>query len=173
MPCGVTAQELIGRDEEIREISSFLESIGRLPSALVLEGEPGIGKTTLWRRAVAEAHERGYRILSCSPAETEAELAYAAVADLLDGALDAVERELPPPQRRALRIALLLEDAGEAEPDRCAIAVALLGALRRLAVRSPVLVAIDDVQWVDASSNAALRRAAPAPRQQARFTVSE
>ena len=75
MPCGVTARDPIGRDGEVEKISAFLEHVERLPSALLLEGEPGIGKTTLWRRGVAEAKQRGYRVLSFSPAEVEAELA--------------------------------------------------------------------------------------------------
>ena len=156
----MTASDPIGRDGEVEKISAFLEHVERLPSALLLEGEPGIGKTTLWRRGVAEAKQRGYRVLSCSPAEGEAELAYAAIADLLEERLSEVEERLPLPQRRALRIALLLDDADGAEPDRRAVAVALLGALRALALRSPLLVAVDDVQWLDASSTAALAFAA-------------
>ncbi len=156
----MSAPNLLGRDAERQEISAFLDDAQRLPCTLVLEGEPGIGKTTLWRLGVAEANERGYRVLACSPAEPEAELAYAALADLLDGVLQEVEGTLPAPQRRALRIALLLEDVDGSEPDRLAVAVALLGALRALASRSRLLIAIDDVQWLDASSTEALRYAA-------------
>jgi DNA-binding CsgD family transcriptional regulator len=160
MPFEMTAPDLIGRDDERAEIGSFLDDVEHLPAALVLGGESGIGKTTLWRCGVAEAAARGYRVLDCSPAEPEAELAYAAVGDLLQHALSEIEQRLPAPQRRALWIALLLEDAGEAHPDRHAVAAALLGALRALASRSRVLVAIDDVQWLDASSSAVLTFAA-------------
>jgi DNA-binding CsgD family transcriptional regulator len=156
MPWQVKASELIGREDELEEISALLAEAQAQPSALLLEGEPGIGKTTLWRHGVAEAGRRGYRVLSSSPAEAETELAYATVGDLLEGALVEIERELPSPQRRALRIALALEDVGEAELEQRALARALLGALRSLASRSPILVAVDDVQWLDASSAVAL-----------------
>ena len=160
MPWQVRAPDLIARDDELEEISALLEDVQALPAALLLEGEPGIGKTTLWRRGVAEAKQRGYRVLCCTPAEAEAQLAYTAVADLLGDALAEVEETLPPPQRGALRIALLLDDAGGAESDRRVIATALLGALRAIASRSRLVIAIDDVQWVDASSAAALAFAA-------------
>jgi DNA-binding CsgD family transcriptional regulator len=160
MPWNMAGPDVIARDDELEEIWAFLDDVQALPSALLLEGEPGIGKTTLWRRGVAEAKRRGYRVLSCSPAEAEAELAYAAVADLLEETLSEVEQSLPPPRRRALRIALLLDADDEVQPDRRAVAVALLGALRELASRSRLLIAIDDVQWVDASSLAALGFAA-------------
>jgi DNA-binding CsgD family transcriptional regulator len=159
-PCAVTARDLIGRDDELDQISAFLRGVESLPSALVLGGEPGIGKTTLWRRGIADASAHGYQVLACSPAEMEAELAYAAVADLIEEALPEIEQRLPPPQRWALRIALFLEEAKEVHPDRRAVAAALLGALRALASRSRLLIAIDDVQWLDASSAAALAFAA-------------
>jgi DNA-binding CsgD family transcriptional regulator len=156
----VTAPDLIGRDGELQAISAFLDDAQRTLDALRLEGEPGIGKTTLWRVGVAGAQQRGYRVLACSPAEPEAELAYAALADLLVGVIAEVERALPAPQRRALRVALLLEDANGPEPDRRAVAVALLGALRALATHSRLLVAVDDVQWLDPASAGALGFAA-------------
>jgi DNA-binding CsgD family transcriptional regulator len=152
----VTGPELIGRDDELEEISAFLDEPQALPSVLLLDGEAGIGKTTLWRHGVAEAGRRGYRVLSSSPAEAETDLAYASVADLLEGALAETEGALPVPQRRALRIALALDDVGDAELEHQALARALLGALRHLASRSRILVAVDDVQWLDASSAAAL-----------------
>lgn len=160
MPWWLTAPDLIGRDDELEEISAFLDHAEPLPWALVLEGEAGIGKTTLWRSGLALAESRGYRVLACSPAEAEGDLAYAAVADLLNDVLPEVEGELPAPQRRALRVALLLDDPGDVDRDRRAVAAALLGALRALAARSRVLVAVDDLQWLDASSAAALAFAA-------------
>jgi DNA-binding CsgD family transcriptional regulator len=154
------ASDLIGREDELEEVAAFLGDPRRLESALLLEGEPGIGKTMLWRRGIVDAEQRGYRVLSCTPAEAEAGLAYAAVADLLEGVWGEVDQELPAPQRRALRIAMLMEDVDGSQPDRRAVAVALLAALRALASRSRVLVAVDDVQWLDASSAAALSFAA-------------
>lgn len=129
------------------------------PRAVVLEGEAGVGKTALWRRAIDAAGERGYRRLISAPAGTEARLAFAALGDLLDLEIDAVLPALPRPQRLALEVALLRHegDAGNSSIDERMIGVATLSALRALAVREPLLVAIDDLQWVDASSASALR----------------
>lgn len=125
----------------------------------MLEGEAGVGKTALWRRAVDAARERGYRRLISAPAGAEARLAFAALGDLLDLEIDAVLSALPGPQRLALEVALLRNegDARSSSIDERMIGVATLSALRELAARGPLLVAIDDLQWVDASSAGALR----------------
>jgi hypothetical protein len=84
------ADEIIGRDAELELVASFLDRLATGPPALVIEGEAGIGKTTVWRAGVAAAHRRGYRILICRPVEAEATLSFAALGDLLDGVLDEV-----------------------------------------------------------------------------------
>ena len=151
---------IIGRDEELAAIRAFLDSLGEGPAALVLAGEAGIGKTTLWRAGVAAARERGVRVLTASPAETEAKLSFTALADLLDGVLEKVLPHLPASQARALRVALLLADTGGAPPDPRAIAVAFVNAAHALAANGPVLLAVDDVQWLDAPSASVLEFAA-------------
>jgi DNA-binding CsgD family transcriptional regulator len=149
------AAELVGRERELAAVGDFLE--GKMPaSALVVEGEPGIGKTTLWQWAVDDSVRRGFRTLSARPAQSEAKLAFSSLADLFGDALDNVLPQLAPPQRRALEIALLIADADGARADRRAVAAGLLSALRALAAERPLLVAIDDLQWLDASSAAAL-----------------
>jgi DNA-binding CsgD family transcriptional regulator len=153
------AAELLGRDEELAAIAGFLRA-GAPACAVVIDGEPGIGKTTVWRAAVDAAAARGFRALRARPAESEAKLAFSSLADLLGDALGDALGELPGPQRRALEIALLLEDAEGARPDRRATAAGLLGSLRVLASAAPVIVAIDDVQWLDRPSAAALEFAA-------------
>ena len=156
-------QKTVGRDEELARLSAFLDRVGEGPAALLLDGEAGIGKTELWRAGVAEARRRGYEVLEARPAEAESRLSFAGLADLLAGVLDEVEA-LPAPRRRPLAVALLLEDASGPPPDPRAIAVALLEVLRAVARRGPLLVAVDDVQWLDPASSAAvgfaLRRAA-------------
>jgi DNA-binding CsgD family transcriptional regulator len=147
---------LVGRQEELAAIEAFLAGVGSASSALFLEGETGIGKTRLWKRGVERAREGGLRVLSTRPGGAEVQLAFAGLADLLDGVVSETLQELPPPQRRALEVALLLEEPGAGPPDDRAVAAAFLGALRLLAERTPVLVAIDDVQWLDASSAHAL-----------------
>ena len=146
--------EVVGRDEELASIAAFLDD--GAPGALLLEGEAGIGKTTLWREAVRLASERGSTVLSCRPASHETRLSFAGLADLVAPVLDELGADLPDPQRRALEVALLLRNPHGPPPDERAVGAALTTALRALADRAPVLVAVDDVQWLDASTAAAL-----------------
>jgi DNA-binding CsgD family transcriptional regulator len=144
--------EVIGRAAELEAIEAFLDALDRGPAALVLEGEPGIGKTTLMRAGVATARARGARVLSCTASASETRLSYVALADLLadvDG--DAVAH-LPPPQRDALDAALLRADPRLADADWRAVATAARSVLARLAEDATVVVAIDDVQWLDRPS---------------------
>jgi DNA-binding NarL/FixJ family response regulator len=124
---------------------------GRLVAA-VIEGERGAGKTTLWRDAVERARERGYRVLACRPVEPEAPWPFAGLTDLLDGVADAEFGHLPDPQRRALEIVLLRASPDGAPPDPRAVNVAALGLVRLLAGRRPVVLAVDDTQWLDPAS---------------------
>src|SRR5438105_2974990 len=126
--------DVVGRDEELAAVDHFLER--PLPAALLIDGEAGIGKTVLWREAIRRATTRGFRALVATPTESERQMPYAALADLVGDAGGDVLDELPPPQRRALRVALLLDDPEGAAPDRRAVAVASLGALRLLAARA-------------------------------------
>src|SRR4051812_4138768 len=138
------AHVIVGRDSERTALADFLARADG-PAALLLEGDAGIGKTTLLRDALDHAGER--RVLACRPAPAETRLAFAALADLLDG-VDL--SPLPAPQRRALEVALL---HAEGTADAHAVAAGLLGLLRSA---GPVVVAIDDVQWLDAASRAAI-----------------
>jgi DNA-binding CsgD family transcriptional regulator len=153
-------QGIVGRGAELRLVEEFLDEAGGGPAALLLEGEVGIGKTALWQQAVAAAAGRSYRVLSCRPAAAEAQLAYAALGDLLEEVRDDTLAELPAPQRRALEVALLRAEPGERQPLPRAVALGLLGALRALARPGPVLVAVDDVQCLDPPSASALAFAA-------------
>jgi AAA ATPase domain len=139
---------ILGRDDELARVKDFLGSVPERPSALRLEGTAGIGKTTLWHAGVAFARALGHRVLSCRAAESEARLSYAALGDLFDFELP----DLPAPQKRALDAALLRAEVEGAPPDQRAVSVASLGALRALAASGPVIIAIDDVQWLDAPS---------------------
>ncbi|HEY3190209.1 MAG TPA: ATP-binding protein, partial [Solirubrobacteraceae bacterium] len=150
-----TAADLVGRDEELAAIARFLDA-GAPACAVAIEGDPGIGKTTVWDAAAADAGERGARVLRARPAQSEAKLSFSSLADLLGNALDDVAAGLPPPQRRALEVALLVDDSGGARADRRAVAAGLLSALRALASDAWLVVAIDDVQWLDPASAAAL-----------------
>ncbi|WP_319458315.1 ATP-binding protein [Mycobacterium sp. RTGN4] len=147
MPDGV-----VSREPEDRAVTDFLTSACAQPSALVIAGEPGIGKTTSWLAAVASARQRGFRVLSARAAAAESVLAYGALADLLAG-LDAIaSADLPHPQRLAVDRILLRASADGAAVDQHAISAGFLSAVERLGEESPVLVAIDDLQWLDPSS---------------------
>ena len=140
---------VVGRETEMAALRSFLDVAAGGAAGFLLEGEAGIGKTTVWQAAVADAERRSFQILTSRPAGSELQLSYASLGDLLGGALADVGDELPGPQLRALRVALLLEDAQGSPPDPRAIGLCVLGLLRRLSLRNPVLVAIDDAQWLD------------------------
>src|SRR4051812_18090388 len=153
---------VIGRDRERAALAEFLARRDG-PSALVLEGEAGIGKTTLWEEALRSAAVDACLVLRCRPASAEAQLAFSGLGDLLAGEdVDEALPSLPAPQRRALEAALLRAE-GDASDVR-AIAGGALGVLRHAAHRRPVVIAVDDVQWLDAPSRTAiefaLRRAA-------------
>ena len=147
---------IVGRETERRRVVEFVDTIADGPAALLLEGEPGIGKTTLWADGLTTASDRAYHVLSCRPVEAETQLGYAALGDLLGFVADAVVAELPPPQRHAIDVALLRAEPGAEGSFRRAVAVATLGVLRLLARDAPTIVAIDDTQWLDQPSEAAL-----------------
>jgi len=148
--------EVVGRDSELCSISAFLDAPVEAPAGLVLEGEPGIGKSTLWLAAVAAARERGFLVLVSRPAKAERGLVHVGLGDLFDRVLDGVIGELSPPRRRALEVALLRDENADGVADHRALAVAVHDVLGLLSEQSPVVVAIDDVQWLDPSSASAL-----------------
>ncbi len=145
---------LVGREQELRQVAELVA--GGHPRVLVLEGEPGIGKTSLWEAGLALGAERGHRVLTARASEAENGLPFAAVIDLLDGVRDEELAPLPPPQRHALDVALYREEPVGPPAEPQAIWLGLLTALRSLAQGSELLVAIDDVQWLDRASDDAL-----------------
>jgi DNA-binding CsgD family transcriptional regulator len=157
--------QIFGRDAELQGVSAFLDVIPHGPHTLLLEGEAGVGKTTIWRWALERAAAAGFRVLSCRPAEAEASWSYAALADLLAG-VD-VPSVLPGLQRDALEIALLRQQETGGALDPRAIAVAVLASLRALAGSEPILLAVDDVQWLDAPSSRVLQFAVRRLRDEA------
>ena len=151
------AGQVIGRDDELGAIEAFLDPARERPAALVLSGEAGIGKTILWEAGLEAAERRYERVLSCRGVEAEASLAFAGLSDLLADVLDEVGPSLAPLRLHALEVALLLVEPGDAPPDPRLIGLALLDALRALAQQGPVLVALDDVQWLDSASSTVLQ----------------
>jgi DNA-binding CsgD family transcriptional regulator len=150
------ALEIVGREHEFASIHTFLDQGEEGLAALVLEGEAGIGKSTLWLAGVEDAHARGFRVLSARPAEAERGLAHVVLSDLFEGVLDEVLPALPAPRRHALEVALLLDEASEQPVDPRTLGVAVRTALQALAARTPLVLAVDDIQWLDPSSTSAL-----------------
>jgi len=148
--------EIVGREEELASLHAFVSEARGGPAGLVIEGDAGIGKSTLWLAGVEHARAQGLRVLSSRPAEAERGLAHAGLGDLFDDVLDDVLPALSLPRRRALEVALLLEEASGDPVDHRALAVAVREVLQRLSEREPTLIAVDDVQWLDPSSSSAL-----------------
>jgi DNA-binding CsgD family transcriptional regulator len=146
---------VIGREWEIAEGNGFLADVVERSRGLLLAGEPGMGKTTIWSTVVEEAVGRGFGVLVARPSEAEAELAFSVLTDLFAAVETATLMELPGVQRAALEQALRRGETGS-PVDPVAVALAVLGVLRLLAAPAPVVVAVDDLQWVDAPSLRAL-----------------
>jgi DNA-binding CsgD family transcriptional regulator len=148
--------EIVGREAELASLNAFIGEVEAGAAALVLEGEAGVGKTTLWEAAVGHARALGLTVLSSRPAEAERGLGNVGLGDLLEGVVDDVLSALLTPRRRALQVALLREEASGDPVDRRTLAVAVHDALQLLSDRGPTLIAVDDVQWLDPSSSRAL-----------------
>ncbi len=101
-----------GRETERAALVSFLDDLATGPSAVLLEGEPGIGKSTLWGDGVELARSQGASVLSCRPSGSDAELSFVGLGDLLREIPQARLQELPDPQREALEVALLRRPRG-------------------------------------------------------------
>lgn len=147
---------IVGREAELEQVRRFLTEAGSGFRALHLHGEAGIGKSTIWQRAIVEAADRGYRVVSTRPAEAEARLPFAGLNDLFGDLVDDVPLDLPAPQRLALDVALLRASGDGPSPEPLAISLAVLGLVRAASVGRPLLMAIDDVPWLDESSASVL-----------------
>jgi ATP/maltotriose-dependent transcriptional regulator MalT len=143
------AGAIVGRGAEQAALQSLLDGLGEGPATLALWGEAGIGKTTIWAAGVAAARSRGHAVFQCRPAIAELRLTYAGLTDLLAPVDDTVLDELPGLQRRALEAALLRGAEGDPPPDPRGVATGLLSVFDRMTAVGPVLVAIDDLQWLD------------------------
>ncbi len=138
---------VLSRASELRRLDELVSGLrAGGGGALVVRGDPGIGKTTLLD-ALAERAGDGVTVLRARGVETEAELAFAALSDLLGPLADRLDA-LPAAQAAALAAALAL--GPPAPGDRLAVCVATLGLLR--AAGGPVLLVVDDLQWLDAAS---------------------
>jgi predicted ATPase len=150
-----SSERTVGRESELAAIGAFLDEPRASLATFLIEGDVGIGKSTLWREAARAAWDRSYRVLACRPDETEMGIGFAGLIDLLGDVANEATHELPEPQRKALDAALMRGSA-EAPVEPGAVAVAVTGILRMLARRGPLAIAIDDSQWLDAPTRRAL-----------------
>lgn len=153
------ASGVVGREPELASVRAFVDPAEAFegPAALVLEGTAGIGKSTLWRIGVQHARARGLEVLVSRPAEADRGHAHVGLGDLFEGVVHRLLPSLAAPRRRALEAAVLLEDASAHAVDPRALGIAVRDVLKVLAEQgSPVVVAIDDLQWLDAASADAL-----------------
>ncbi len=158
MVVGGAGTGVIGREAELRLVESFLDAAGPGAHALVLEGEAGIGKTTIWHAARESARRRGYRLIETRPTEAEARIPFAALHDLVAPLFDESRPELPAPQQAALDVALMRSDVPVGAPlQPLALSLAVLELLRVGAATRPLAIAIDDWPWLDESSAGVLR----------------
>src|SRR3981081_1599176 len=128
-----------GRAAELAVSARFLDALQSEPRALVLAGEAGIGKTTLWKQVLAEARARSYWVLSCRPTQSETALSFAALADLLAEVPADVLARLPGPQQRGLQVALLRAEPEDAVRDHRAISAGVLSVLPQRGPPAPRL----------------------------------
>jgi DNA-binding CsgD family transcriptional regulator len=143
---------LRGRARECAALDRLLDALRSGHSrALIVRGEPGVGKTALLEYLLERAS--GYRVARAAGVQSEMELAFAGLHQLCAPMLDRLER-LPEPQRRALATAFGLS-AGEA-PDRFLVGLAVLSLLADLAAERPLICVVDDAQWLDHASAQAL-----------------
>lgn len=146
---------LLGRDDECARIDRLLDAatMGR-GGALVMTGDAGVGKSRLLSYAVEQATD--FRVLACSGLESETHLAFSGLFDLLSPVLDELA-SLPEPQAAAVAGALALGPLPAPRLDRFAVYVGVLSLVAHVAKSRPTLLAVDDVQHLDASSQEALR----------------
>jgi len=148
--------EIYGRDEELARVTAFVHGTERPHAAMVLEGEAGIGKSTLLLAAAELARDEGRNVLIARPAEAERDLAYVGLSDLLEPVIDDVLSQLSSPRRRSLAVALLREDPPSGAIDPRGVGLATRDSLEVLARDGSLLIVIDDLQWFDESSTRAL-----------------
>jgi DNA-binding CsgD family transcriptional regulator len=137
---------LLGRANEQRLLGSLLDEVATRGQALVLRGEPGIGKSRLLHHAAREARERGMAVLTATAVQSETHLPFAGLHQLLRP-VRARASELPAVQRAALDAAFGLTD--EVAPEHYRIAMAALDLISQVATDVPVLIVIDDAHWLD------------------------
>jgi len=147
------ASRLVGRDAEMAELGQALAEAAEHGGALFVTGAAGIGKTSLLDAATTDARDRGYKVLAVTGLESEADLPYAGLHQLLQPVLLSAGA-LPGPQKSALLTALGMR-AG-APPDVFLVGLATLSLMGEVADEKPLVVVADDFQWLDGATTSVL-----------------
>src|SRR4051812_13256134 len=140
------AVPLVGRRAEQALLTSLLDEVTTRGHALVLRGEPGIGKSRLLSEAARTARERGMTVLTATGVQSESHLPFAGLHQLLRPVRERAA-DLPPIQRHALDAAFGL--TGEVAPEHYRIAMAALDLVSDVAGDAPVLLVVEDAHWLD------------------------
>src|SRR5689334_23117413 len=144
---------LVGREAEIAQLETALANLTDRGSALLVTGAPGIGKTSILKLAISRAQDRGYPVLAVTGAESEADLPYAGLQQLLQPVL-ASAGSLPDPQKTALLAALGMRPRSAPEPFL--VGLAALNLIVDIAGDKPIVLVADDVQWLDSATSSVL-----------------
>jgi DNA-binding CsgD family transcriptional regulator len=147
------AAPLLGRLEEQQLLTSLLDDVSIRGQALVLRGEPGIGKSRLLSEAAGEARDRGMTILTTAGVQSEAHLPFAGLHQLLRPVRGRAA-DLPSVQHAALDAAFGMTD--EVAPEHYRIAMAALDLVSDVAADAPVLLVVEDAHWLDRPTSDAL-----------------
>lgn len=147
---GAAGGPIFGRERELARLERLVDGVSECGAALLVRGEPGIGKSSLLAAARRRAEEAGMRVLRTAGVQSEAQLPFAGLHQLVLPILGQADR-LPTPQRAALLAAFGMEEVAEA-PDRFLIALAVLELLSDAAQGAPLLVVVEDAHWLDRST---------------------
>lgn len=144
------------RTEVRAQVRQVVTAGNGLFDALLLTGESGIGKSTIWTEGVRSAKANGLRVLAATAVEAESTMPYVVLGDLLSPVLDESAPDLLGEQREALDVVLMRASPKRQPPSLRLIAMAVHNTLCWCAERSTVLVAVDDLQWADAETQQVL-----------------
>jgi DNA-binding CsgD family transcriptional regulator len=143
------AREIVGRSEALASIGSFVAGVPAGGGALVVVGEPGLGKTTLLDHATTAAASAGHRVLRATAVEFETYVGLAGLHQVIAPVADSIG-SLPAPHADVL--ATVLGSGSSATVDRLAVAAALRALLHQASREAPILIAVDDLHWLDRPS---------------------
>ena len=136
-------------------VEQTLDEVSSGPAGVAIEGVPGIGKTTIWREGVAAAEKRGFRVIRTAPGEPDRQLAFAGLGDLFAGQVGELTGISRRPSAARLQ-APCCSKTPDAPVEPQALSRAILTLLQHGAARGPLVIAIDDEQWLDPASAGAL-----------------